>query len=408
MKLRKLGQFKKQMRQVMLSPEQKEAGKEHLITFIQKNKVRINGNDRLIEQKPTEHLFLIFRKKYMYVSLATFLVLITGTGSAFAAENTLPGDALYGVKIHINEPVRSAFALSSQSKANWETKVAERRLDEAARLAVAGKLSTEAEVKLEAHVEKQTEKIQKQIEKLEKAGNEEVAADISARLESALEIHGQILAKLNTKDEVTKEEIQPLVKQLQTEVVAIHKLRTSLDSKTETKAEADIKMAAENRLRVSQKQIDQTKKYLTEKNLKATSSAQIKLESAIKTQSEGKVRLEEGKYKEAFNLFVSAQRLAGEAKLIVHVHKELKFDTRVETIFKDWDEKKEIERRKLNVEREKEREMEVNFGNSFRINQDSDTKERKPEPEETKTITEGRIETNTGVEVELKKVLPIL
>lgn len=407
MKLRKLGQFKKQMRSVTLPTEQKETGKEHLVAFMQKNKVRINEEDRLLEEEPGKNLFLIFRK-YMYVSLATLLVLITGSGSALAAENTLPGDVLYPVKVHINEPVRSALALSIESKANWETKVAERRLDEATRLATTGKLSAEAEAKLEAKVEKQTEKIQKRIEKLEKAGNEEVAADITARLESALEIHGQILAQFKAEDEVTKEEIKPLLQQLQTEAVAIHKLRTNLDLKTETKAEADIKIAAENRMRVSQKQIDQTKEYLKGKNVSATSSAQLKLESAIKVQSEGKAKLDEGKYKEAFNLFVSAQRLANEAKFMVKVHKDLKFDTRVEKIFKDWDEKKEIERREFNSEREKEREMQVNLENRLRINSNIDPKERTAEPEEDKKIIETQIETNTGVDVNLKKVLPIL
>jgi len=366
MKVRKLLQFKQQMKGVHMDATQKNEIKNNLIAFMQEYPVRKNNDARLIQQKPAERLFLFFTQKHMYASIATLLILLTGSGTVFAAENTLPGDPLYGVKVHVNEQVRSALAVSSEAKADWEAKVAERRLDEAARLAAEGRLSAEAEATLEARVEEQAAKIKDRIERLEAEGNTEVAADITARLETALALHGQILDKLESSDEVTKEEIKPLVKQLQAEVVSINALRAKLDSKlaTSTTTAAEVKVAAENRMRNSQKHIDDVKEYFDDKDVVATSSAQAKLDLAVKTQADGKAKLEAGEYREAFVLFGTAQRLAHEAKLMAHVDVKLNSDVRLDKIFKDFDDNRgrNDDRRGINLDKD----IEVNLENSIR------------------------------------------
>ena len=81
-----------------------------------------------------------------------FLVLLAGTGGiTYAAEGSLPGDLLYGVKIRVTEPVVSALTSSGGAQARWQMTLAERRVHEAATLAKAGRLDTPTETVLATH-----------------------------------------------------------------------------------------------------------------------------------------------------------------------------------------------------------------------------------------------------------------
>lgn len=400
MKFKKLKQFKKQMQNVLLETEEKEQIKKDLVAFMQANPVRKNEANRRISEMEIKRLFLFFTQKNMYASIAAILIILTGTGTAFAAENTLPGDTLYPIKVHVNEPVLGAMALSLQAKANWESKVAERRLDEAAALVAIGRLSTDVETKLETRVQEQTKKIKNRIEKLEAEGNTEVAAEISARLETTLKLHEQLLEKLEASNEVTKADIKPLVKHIQDEALAINTLRVKLDAQVDTKAETGMKMAAKNRMENSQKHIAEVKKDFATKNIAATSSAFLKLETALKTQAEGKVQFEAEKYREAFVLFGAAQRLAHEAKLMAHVKTQLNFDTRIENILKDWDEKKDDRNPDPIIEKERK----INLENTLRVRLDDREGVPKEEQIEPKPPTELEQKTN----IELNTFLRVL
>src|SRR3989344_2570438 len=84
------------------------------------------------------------------VALALLLVLCVGGGVSFAAENTVPGDALYSVKTSVNENVRAAIAVSTEAEARWQAQAAQRRLAEAKELSARGELSADVEAELGA------------------------------------------------------------------------------------------------------------------------------------------------------------------------------------------------------------------------------------------------------------------
>lgn len=92
------------------------------------------------------------------VAAVLIVALFASTGGiSYAAEGTLPGDWLYGIKTNITEPVKGALALSSQAKSDWAASVAQTRVQEAATLAAEGRLDDETQDELEnsfdAHVE---------------------------------------------------------------------------------------------------------------------------------------------------------------------------------------------------------------------------------------------------------------
>ncbi len=75
-------------------------------------------------------------------------VLVGGSGVAYAAEGSLPGETLYAVKIHVNERIEVALATTVDKKIAVETQIAERRVAEAQKLEAAGRLdaTTTAEI----------------------------------------------------------------------------------------------------------------------------------------------------------------------------------------------------------------------------------------------------------------------
>ena len=88
-------------------------------------------------------------------AFALVLVLLVGGGTAYAAEGSLPGDALYPIKIHVNEQVETALALSPKAKVAVNTKLAQRRIAEVEVLAARGVLdeatAEQAEIDFDYH-----------------------------------------------------------------------------------------------------------------------------------------------------------------------------------------------------------------------------------------------------------------
>lgn len=81
--------------------------------------------------------------------LATFLVIVLGTGTAYAAQGALPGDPLYPIKLHVNEEVEMALATTPAQKATTEQHIAERRVAEAQTLEAQGRLDATTTQELE-------------------------------------------------------------------------------------------------------------------------------------------------------------------------------------------------------------------------------------------------------------------
>lgn len=80
------------------------------------------------------------------------------------AEQAVPGDNLYAVKVRFSEEVRSTLTLTSYGKVEWETERISRRIAEARLLANEGKLTNEAEAKIAAAVKEHTEIVQHEID----------------------------------------------------------------------------------------------------------------------------------------------------------------------------------------------------------------------------------------------------
>ena len=156
-----------------------------------------------MEMKPVRSVSAIslLRARFDIVTLRRAVVLgliglvaFSGTLS-YAAEGALPGDTLYGVKVGINEELRAVLAVSPLAQAVWSAARAERRLDEAVKLARADKLTTEVNAMLMTAFAVHAEEAVQNVEAL-RVEDAPAAISIASRFETRVSAHQALLADM--------------------------------------------------------------------------------------------------------------------------------------------------------------------------------------------------------------------
>ncbi len=137
-----------------------------------------------------------------FVPLAVILILVLFGGTSFAANYALPGEALYSVKVNLNEEVESWMALSPNANARFEAVKAERRLKEVEKLTVQKKkITPKAKAQIKENFAKNAQNVKKIVAEIEASGDTNEAAEVKAEFEDKLEAHSVVLAKLVSEEE---------------------------------------------------------------------------------------------------------------------------------------------------------------------------------------------------------------
>ena len=296
--------------------------------------VREPGASRLLSLEASKQSILnIFKLKTMPILAILIALTLTGGGVSAAAENALPGDILYPVKVKANEEIRSLIALSQASKAEWEVRRTERRLEEAEKLAAQGEISAEARVQIEENFSAQAERVNARIAKFKENSDQEGAADISSRFETSLNAHAKILERLAVEKIKVKTEVNALEIKVRNEAKVAMKHREEAEEKLSGEKGERVQTAAEGKLKATENKIEEVKKFIERMKEKlgatATTEAEAKVKIAEDLVAEGKVKLEAKSYGEAFALFQRAHRTAEEAKLLIEGRTKLDIQLRL-------------------------------------------------------------------------------
>jgi len=186
---------------------------------------------------------LLLTKNYMIPVVIIALLLATSGGTVAAAENSLPGDLLYSVKLNVNERVMSATAFSDEAKADFEAKLSERRLQEYNKMLENKKWTEEKEKQLTEKLASYQEKTLALIERLRAAGKTELAYDIYDRM----------VARANSFEEfvdmVKKSNAEGTPTQFNDRV---RELKDELKNKDENIGPEGLKVSAEKHIRNAQ------------------------------------------------------------------------------------------------------------------------------------------------------------
>lgn len=118
---------------------------------------------------------------------------VIGAGTAAAAENSLPGDTLYPIKVGITEPLRGALAISPEAKAEWAIDRAERRINEINTLAARGSLDEKTRAETEERLDAQVRVAEVTSARLAYTQAESTIAHTERRLVAVLRAHEMLL-----------------------------------------------------------------------------------------------------------------------------------------------------------------------------------------------------------------------
>lgn len=264
---------------------------------------------------------------YRYLmTIVLLLALLAGGGTSLAAEQALPGDALYPVKVDIMEPLRATVAFSSAAKAKWEARVAERRLEEGEVLLANAGLSQDTKAAIEQRFLAASAKAKANIATVRER-DAAAAAFIESDFETSLKTHRFIIERLD--DDTSREESSSLR--------AIIDLQFSSGSSMDPGATSTAaKKRAENRGATAQRTLDDAFRFIAKNAaaFTATTSSTIAshLEAAQRAMASGTAAFSTGEYGAAFTFFADAHEAAQNAKATAAAARELwkKFEKRTD------------------------------------------------------------------------------
>jgi len=208
---------------VALTKDEKADMRARLVEYMEYKPIRREAPNtqpaRRIKSLP------FFRVHHLSGALIIALVVTSSTfGMSMAAGGALPGDLLYGVKVNINEEIKTALLTSEESRVAWERERAERRLTEASQLAAEGRLDGEKQEQVSQLFAEHTEAVVEQVLAFEES-DPVLAAEVSSEFEGSLDAHEAVLARLIVEqDEESDESARGLVEQVRTAAMEAGKM----------------------------------------------------------------------------------------------------------------------------------------------------------------------------------------
>lgn len=171
-------------------------------------KIILNSPTPIKPIKSPYSFLSIFPKRYFinYAVAFCLIIVLSGGGIVSASQKSVPGNALYALKVNIIEPINSSLKFSAESKAQYETSLAIERLVEAETLAYQGKLDMPKEKQLNDLLIVHTEAFDKAINKLSKEEQKEKAQIIAKNFQYEMNSHAEALDIITQKSDYENKE----------------------------------------------------------------------------------------------------------------------------------------------------------------------------------------------------------
>lgn len=194
----KFEKFIRDLEAIRLRQEEKDTLRRELAAFAYQYQKQVS---------PYQIFFVRMRQS---AALALALLLVLGGASKGASAKALPGEILYPVKI-IHEEIAAATKTKAEDKISYEIKRAETRIKEAAQLAKEEKLDSKKQEDLARDIQKHTQKVRSDIERVQENDPEQALA-LNSEMKTRLKVNSEAL-----KQVTQKEEKEVSVKELATE-----------------------------------------------------------------------------------------------------------------------------------------------------------------------------------------------
>lgn len=231
-------------------------------------------------------------------SAATLAIIAaTGGGIALTAESSVPGDLLYPVKIHVNESVRGGLAFSSEADAKVEADRSERRLEEAEKLAVEGKLNAEQRAKLQQAFNVHADLAQSFAARASEEGRAQASALVMADLAEKFEVRAEAFERLSAEKEEAKEDLLAIVADIRAQRKEVMAFLAQIDTSLGADIRAVIEASEQSRQAFSAASSSVTAETHVESTTSAdgdSESNSVKVNVNASTHVESNVRVVNG------------------------------------------------------------------------------------------------------------------
>ncbi|MDB5238058.1 MAG: hypothetical protein JWM46_328 [Candidatus Kaiserbacteria bacterium] len=257
------------------------------------------------------------------------MVLVVGVGTSYAAENALPGDALYPIKIYFNENVQGSLAVSQASKAEWNTELMTRRLEEAESLTAQDRLTPVARTDIQTQLLRSADEFDKNVAALASTDDGAVAvATAQSNLEASLVAHVHVLAALTAdvpavQSAAADSIMATAANQANDSAVA----RTSVEAIMAKSDSPTVRTAALSKKADATHAVMTVRAAVAATDKQATTTAHTAAKTAFKAEqsiSKGDENLNRGEYAKAFTIFQEAIRTAKSAEVTLDASARLK------------------------------------------------------------------------------------
>jgi hypothetical protein len=185
-------QFQNKARTLKLSHDEKQVMRVQLYNYLESNQGFEAASVAPKQSRSVPSMYYWYSPRFA-VPFAALVLIVLGGGTTFAAQGALPGEALYAVKINVNEKVATTLATTPEAKAQVNAQLATNRLEEAEALASTGKLNAAVTAQLASNFEMHAKEAQDTTGSLE-SNDPGTAAKLDAEFDGTLAAHGAILA----------------------------------------------------------------------------------------------------------------------------------------------------------------------------------------------------------------------
>jgi hypothetical protein len=191
-----------------LSNYEKRRLRAHLIHHIREQH---HLTTKELVQSPYMPLRSTWMKFASHVVVILLIISVATTSSVLAAaDSSLPGDKLYGVKVNVTEEIRSFITTNPVQKIEYDITRVENRLDDAALLALKGELDTEAQETITTLLADHTLAITDATNKLETdVDTPNSRRALHSKLETSMKSHSVILEAISVEKPEAK--LEPIV-----------------------------------------------------------------------------------------------------------------------------------------------------------------------------------------------------
>ncbi|MBI2023950.1 hypothetical protein HYT00_00970 [Candidatus Giovannonibacteria bacterium] len=254
-----LKKIQEKIKKIELTPEEKKEMRDNIIAVL-KSRPNPRENEGGENTFPVKSPY-VFKFKKALAFAAIILVIAGGMSVSLAAENALPGDLLYSVKIKVNEGLSGLMARSDEAQVRWLVKTAERRIEEAEKMAASGKLDVNSANNIEDNLESKTKRLKDKLNSLDDKESLGIGADVVSKLENSLSAHEEVIKKLSLDKGEAKKDLDSILSDVKSVAESVRESRKNFD-RNAFKNKDNKFMAAQVRLKLAQDSIKDAEKAL--------------------------------------------------------------------------------------------------------------------------------------------------